>query len=93
MKRIMFPVVLSLLLASGCQKIEDIRPIETDTTVPVTPIRAVFSVSDSSQVRFSQGNLQYLNGTWRFAEHQTDCLPSFSSLFPCSYGNFPFENM
>ena len=34
--------------------------------------------SDSHQVRFSQGNLQYINGTWRFAEHQTDCLPIFN---------------
>ena len=78
MKKVLFPVVLSLLLAAGCQKNEDIRLIETDTTIPVTPVSAVFSVNDTLQVRFSQGNLQYLNGTWRFAEHQTDCLPSFS---------------
>lgn len=37
-------------------------------------IRAEFSVSDSTKVYFSQGNLQYQasTNTWRFAEHQWD---------------------
>ena len=37
-------------------------------------ILAEFSVSDSTKVYFSQGNLQYQasTGTWRFAEHQWD---------------------
>ncbi len=37
-------------------------------------ILAEFSVSDSTKVYFSQGNLQYQGstGTWRFAEHQWD---------------------
>ena len=37
-------------------------------------ILAAFSVSDSTKVYFSQGNLQYQasTGTWRFAEHQWD---------------------
>ena len=37
-------------------------------------IIAAFSVSDSTKVYFSQGNLQYQasSGTWRFAEHQWD---------------------
>lgn len=39
---------------------------------------ALFSVSSSKQVRFSQGNLQFQasSGTWRFAEHQYDCIGS-----------------
>ena len=50
-------------------------------------LKALFSVSRSKRVRFSQGNLQYSNvgthlvvdgttarGTWRFAEHQWDTL-------------------
>jgi len=39
-------------------------------------IKAAFSVSDSKQVYFSQGNLQYQasTGTWRFAEHQYDII-------------------
>ena len=37
-------------------------------------ILAAFSVSDSTKVYFSQGNLQYQanTNTWRFAEHQWD---------------------
>jgi len=56
----------------------------TDTTQTITPptenfqpikdgcIMFPFSVSDSTQVYFSQGNLQYQASTktWRFAEHQ-----------------------
>jgi len=36
----------------------------------------VFSVSDTKQVKFSQGNLQYKasTNTWRFAEHQYDVV-------------------
>ena len=36
----------------------------------------MFSVSDNKKVRFSSGNLQYMPSTktWRFAEHQYDCI-------------------
>ena len=39
-------------------------------------IKAAFSVSDSKQVYFSQGNLQYQasTGTWRFADNQYDMV-------------------
>ena len=39
-------------------------------------IKAAFSISDSKQIYFSQGNLQYQasTGTWRFAEHQYDII-------------------
>ncbi|MBP5724933.1 MAG: hypothetical protein J6X18_15345 [Bacteroidales bacterium] len=39
-------------------------------------ILAAFSVSDSTKVYFSQGNLQYQasSKTWRFAEHQWDLV-------------------
>ena len=39
-------------------------------------IKAAFSISDSKQIYFSQGNLQYQasTGTWRFAEHQYDMI-------------------
>lgn len=73
MKKVYLPLIVFALLVIGCQKNESIKPIPNDT-----PVAAVFSVSDSLQVRFSQGNLQYINGTWRFAEHQTDCLPTFN---------------
>ena len=43
-------------------------------TVENGAIKAAFSISDSKQIYFSQGNLQYQasTGTWRFAEHQWD---------------------
>ena len=44
--------------------------------VPEGALKGLFSVSESQQVRFSQGNLQYQasSNTWRFAESQTDCI-------------------
>lgn len=37
-------------------------------------LNGLFSVdADGHKVRFSRGNLQYVDGTWRFAEHQYDC--------------------
>ena len=50
-------------------------------------IRAEFSVSDSTTVYFSQGNLQYQasTNTWRFAEHQWDYVLAY-------YRNSSFKN-
>lgn len=47
-----------------------------DPLVPEGALKGLFSVSESQQVRFSQGNLQYqaFTNTWRFAENQTDCI-------------------
>ena len=43
---------------------------------PLGSIRNTFSVSESTQICFSQGNLQYKasNGTWRFANNQYDYI-------------------
>ena len=43
-------------------------------TAPEGAIPALFSISSTQQVFFSQGNLQYQasSNTWRFAEHQYD---------------------
>ena len=45
---------------------------------PTGAINGLFSVSDSTQVYFSQGNLQYQasTNTWRFAENQWDFVGS-----------------
>ena len=53
-------------------------------------IRAEFSVSDSTKVYFSQGNLQYQasTGTWRFAEHQYDMIGSDNSNISSSYSGW-----
>ena len=50
----------------------------TESNVPVGAIGGLFSVSDSQQVYFSQGNLQYIGSAstpyWKFAENQWDYL-------------------
>ena len=52
-----------------------IYPVPTPP-VPSGAINGLFSVSSTKQVYFSQGNLQYQasTGTWRFAEHQYNCI-------------------
>lgn len=61
----------------------------------VTPsVKGAFSVSPTTRVIFSQGNLQYVGSTWRFAEHQYDYLGSSQSdgnrdLFGWGTGNNP----
>lgn len=49
------------------------KAFTTSTEYPCY-INGLFSVSESKQVHFSQGNLQYQasTNTWRFAEHQWD---------------------
>ena len=53
-------------------------------------IQAAFSVSDSKQVYFSQGNLQYQasTSTWRFAEHQYDIIGAENSNISSSYSGW-----
>lgn len=53
-----------------------------------------FSVSESTKVHFSQGNLQFVEGTWKFAEHQWDYFGENQSdnhrdLFRWGTGNYP----
>lgn len=57
-------------------------------TAPEGAIPALFSVSETQQVFFSKGNLQYQasTGTWRFAEHQWDYVGGNST-----YWNNPGE--
>ena len=48
-------------------------------TNPVGSINGKFTVAAGKQVYFSQGNLQYKNGTgWRFAEHQYDFVGAWN---------------
>lgn len=55
--------------------------------LPEGALSGLFSVSDTQQVRFSQGNLQYQasTGTWRFAESQTDCVGEGNANISESY--------
>ena len=79
--KVLFSSMLCMVIAVGCRKDESVRPIvpvtppDTDTVLPPEePLTATFSISDSQQVRFSPGNLQYVSGRWRFAAHQEDFL-------------------
>ncbi|MBR3981031.1 MAG: hypothetical protein IKJ98_07725 [Bacteroidales bacterium] len=58
--------------------------------IAVGAIKAAFSISDSKQIYFSQGNLQYQasTGTWRFAEHQYDIIGSDNSNISSSYSGW-----
>ena len=53
-------------------------------TAPEGAIPALFSISETQQVFFSKGNLQYQasTGTWRFAEHQWDYVGGVSEGYP-----------
>ena len=60
-------------------------------TAPEGAIPALFSVSETQQVFFSKGNLQYQasTGTWRFAEHQWDYVGG--TYYGTEYGTV-YEN-
>jgi hypothetical protein len=53
-------------------------------------ILAEFSVSDSTKVYFSQGNLQYRasTGTWKFADNQYDTIGDNNSNISSSYSGW-----
>ena len=57
-------------------------------TAPEGAIPALFSISETQQVFFSKGNLQYQasTGTWRFAEHQWDFVGGTDN-YGNEYGN------
>ena len=59
---------------------------EDDTSAGI----GAFSVSDSKQVTFSKGNLQYhpANDEWRFAENQTDYIGDANSNCSSTYNGW-----
>ena len=69
---------------------------EWDGQDPIDPpsgdgaLPGLFSVSATQQVHFSQGNLQYQasTNTWRFAEHQYDCIGSANSNISSTYSGW-----
>lgn len=71
------------LAFSSCQKeltIAPVYPDTNDTVADATPeaLSGLFSVAENLQVRFSQGNLQCVGGTWRMAEQQYDFWGDFA---------------
>lgn len=69
-------------------------PQKTFTTqsipAPTGAIDGLFSVSQSQQVYFSQGNLQYraATNTWRFATNQWDCVGQGNSNLSMTYSGW-----
>ena len=57
---------------------------------PIGAINGLFSVSESQQVYFSQGNLQYQasTNTWRFAECQWDYIGSSNRYISSNYSGW-----
>lgn len=83
-------LAFTLFAFISCQKEPAIHPITPDTTPSIdtivppdinTPdaLSGLFSVADNRQVRFAQGNLQYVNGQWRMADQQYDFLSTYSA--------------
>lgn len=50
-------------------------PSETEGALP-----GEFSVSANQKVKFSKGNLQYVNSTWQFAENQWDRPTTYNTV-------------
>ena len=80
-KTLTFAAVLALLLCHACT---------TDTEIGLDQdgaINSLFSVSDSTQVMFSRGNLQYQpsGAIWRFAETQYETLGTDNENISASY--------
>ena len=59
------------VVSEEVQAVEDVKP-----AIPQGALTGLFSISASKQVRFSQGNLQYLPATkkWQFAKNQYDYI-------------------
>ncbi len=64
--------------------------LHAQSSLPEGALNGLFSVSENTQVRFSQGNLQYQasTSTWRFAENQWDYVGSTNSKISQSYNGW-----
>ena len=80
----------TVLFSQDINEIDSIVFVETEE--PEAPsnngaLNGIFSVSETKQVQFSQGNLQYQasTGTWRFAEHQYDTIGGYNNYISDTY--------
>ncbi len=82
--------LLTLLLAVLSIATFSCKKDGASTDFPQGAINRLFSVSDSEQVYFSKGNLQYQasTDTWRFAENQWDCVGKDNSNISPSYSGW-----
>lgn len=72
---LLLAVAVSVMTFPACEKPKPVEPEVPET--PEKPTKSgLFSVSDSTQVRFALGNLQYKasTNTWRIAENQWDFI-------------------
>lgn len=79
-KRLCYFIVVILLLLSSCKS-------KNDPSSCVGELKGLFSVSASTQIKFSKGNLQYQasSKSWRFAENQYDVIGNANKNISASY--------
>lgn len=84
MKYKAFPFIIAIMLLAACNKDSHEGISEAGA------IQAPFSVSDSTKVLFSMGNLQYCGETdvWRFAEHQYNFIGDGNVNIDATYSDF-----
>lgn len=65
-------------------------PSESVVTIENGAVTAAFSVSSTTQVYFSQGNLQYQasTGTWKFADNQYDIIGADNANISATYSGY-----
>lgn len=82
MKKTFLILGVTILTLCGACKVDNDAGVDTDGA-----LNGVFSVSDSTKVKFSRGNLQYQpSGTlWRFAEAQYDIIGNDNENIDNSY--------
>ena len=71
------------------QSVRPVRP-SIQNNAPTGAINGLFSVSESQQVYFSQGNLQYQasTNTWKFAENQWDYVGEDNGNISSTYSGW-----
>ena len=69
----------SILTINRNERVTLTREGDALTFIPKDVINGLFSVSSNKVVYFAKGNLQNINGEWRFAEHQYDYLGTYSA--------------
>lgn len=76
------------MLLAGCEGSNP--PDPTNPTIENGALPGKFSVSASTKVQFSQGNLQYQTSThtWRFAAHQYDVIGDDNANISASYSGW-----
>lgn len=84
-KHLSFLLALALVTFASCNKPP--QDPQHNTDVPMGAVDGLFSVNNTSQVYFSQGNLQYQASTetWRFAENQWDYIGADNRKISSSY--------